>query len=59
MLSCTFCKDSFSLIHDVNCRIYITVPSVSTFTVINPFRKISPFTTFVVYDFLVTGWCVP
>ncbi len=38
VLSCTFCKDSFSLIHDINCRIYITVHSVSAFTVINSFR---------------------
>ena len=38
VLSCTFCKDSFSLIHDVNCCIYITVHSVTAFTVINPIR---------------------
>ena len=38
VLSCTFCKDSFSLIHDVHCCIYITVHSVSAFTVINSFR---------------------
>ena len=38
VLSCTFCKDPFSFVHDIDCRIHITIHSVSTFTVINSFR---------------------
>ena len=38
VLSCTFYKDPFSFVHDIECRIHITIHSVSTFTVINSFR---------------------
>ena len=38
VLSCTFYKDPFSFVHDIDCRIHITIHSVSTFTVINSFR---------------------
>lgn len=37
-LSCPFCKYPFSFVHDIDCRIHITIHSVSTFAIINSFR---------------------